>query len=133
MNLSNLELEVIKAVRELFGNEWEEPDAIEGMYLCIAVTEIVDRMSKEEHRQRKNRIMFWRKGDISRKWLTILERITGGIQSGIGYNSTVGKWFEEISDKYGIHSNPEFRHNFGLYRQIRLAWLDRIIETGTIA
>jgi hypothetical protein len=100
-------------------------------YICIEVMEYTARAKQAELRRWKNRLMFWRRYDIQDKWANSRETILGAIRFGLRCHPTMGEWLHSETYRKNINF-PANMNNKNLYMLARLAWLDKIIETGKI-
>jgi small-conductance mechanosensitive channel len=126
MKLNADQLEIIRTVRrklEYQNHPW---------YICLAIREEIELAAEEELAKWYNQLFFWRRYAIRDKWLDIHHGLTRAINWKLNGASTVGTWFENVTRKVGLNLPEHTRNNRGIYKQIRLAWLDRIIETGEI-
>jgi hypothetical protein len=103
-----------------------------GAYICHMVLEETGFKAREELSRWYNILLFWRIHSVRGKWVEMYGDLTSAIHWGINGSSTVGNWFEHITRHADLNLDDGARHNRYLYKQIRLAWLDRMIETGEI-
>lgn len=101
-------------------------------YICLLVEEEAEIASHGERRLWKNRILFWRQFSIKNRWIERREDLVRAIEVGLGGVQTVGTWFDHSVQHAGLNLDGYAIHNRGLYRLIRMAWLDRSIETGEL-
>lgn len=123
MNLTPEELALMARVRVVIeeGNDW---------YLCRVIADEVSRSKNAELGIFRNRVLFWRRNAIRERWLECKWRLLGGIQRGISFRHTLGMWFESQTRGVSLNLPDGVRHNRGIYQQVRLAWIDRMLNTG---
>jgi hypothetical protein len=126
MKLNKHHIAILQQVREVLE---ESPD---GGYICIIMADEVLYLRREEINLWRNRIFFWRKMYILRKWQKLHDELWRAIQFALDGRTTVGQWFEDSVHHKGVNFSEGERHNRYLYKQIRLAWLDRALETGEL-
>jgi hypothetical protein len=127
MKLNEQHIAILKGVRRKL-NEHQESS----WYICHILVDVISTLRMEELSRMRNHILFWRRYSISDKWIRLHAELHSAVQYGIEGNSTVGNWFENRTRRLGIKLPLSERHNRRLYNQIRLAWLDRSIETGEL-
>lgn len=128
MKLTKEQIEIMRGARALI----EAEERGENAYICFAINDAIEPLAKAETRLLKNRIFFWRKTAILEEWDDRGYELKRAVSIGIRGHSTVGVWFDLETDKVGINLEGIQVNNLGLYKQIRLAWLDRSIETGEL-
>jgi small-conductance mechanosensitive channel len=126
MKLNEQHIAILRVVREVLE---ESP---EGGYICHLVADEVLYLRRKELNRWRNRIFFWRKMSILEKWQDIHHELWRAIQFALDGRTTVGQWFEDSVRRVGVNFSEGERHNRYLYKQIRLAWLDRALETGEL-
>lgn len=102
-------------------------------YICLLVEEEMELASHVERRLLRNRILFWKQYSIYRRWIKRREALVLAIEVALDGVQTVGTWFDDRTKHVGLNLDGYALHNQGLYRLIRMSWIDRIIETGEIA
>jgi hypothetical protein len=100
-------------------------------FICIEVMEEIEQVKKEELGRWKNRILFMRRYDICDKWNDRRRRILSAISFGLNMYPTMGEWLHAATRHKDINFPANMR-NSTLYTLARIAWLDKIIETGRI-
>jgi hypothetical protein len=100
-------------------------------YICLEVMEHTTREKQRELARLKNRIIFWRRDEIQEKWDNRRQKLINAVSFGLRDYPTVGAWLHAETSKNGINFPQDMRNNT-LYMLARLAWLDKIIETGRI-
>jgi hypothetical protein len=100
-------------------------------YICIEIMEYTTRARQAELNRWKNRLFFWRRYDIHDKWANHREKLLGAIRFGLRMHPTMGEWLHAETYGKDIKFPPNMNNNT-LYMLARLAWLDKIIETGRI-
>lgn len=128
MKLNKLQIDILRGARVRL----EEEEYGERSYICFKIDAEVKKREKEELNLWWNRMLFWRKYGIRHKWWVRSTELTSAVSSGIRGRSTLGTWFDLETDRVGIKIAEGTLNNVGLYKQIRLAWLDRAIETGVL-
>lgn len=129
MKLTPLHVEILRGARKRL--ELSE-DGFHS-YICYAIQdEIADRYQAES-KLRRNRLMFWRRNSIYEKWESVVRELQRAINNGLYGKATVGLWFDREAGKRGIEVYERHLNNHGLYKQIRLAWIDKMIETRVLA
>lgn len=128
MKLDKLQIDILKGVRTRLEEEQSGADA----YLCFKINDETKDRARKEVRLLRNRFLFWRKYLIHEKWYEQDEVLRRAIHIGIRGRSTMGTWFDMETAGVGINITEGYHSNTRLYKWIRLAWLDRILETGEI-
>lgn len=126
MKLDKQQLEILRNVRM----NLEECQSV--TYICLNVMDEIYRAKNAELNLLCNRILFWRSFAIRGKWIDREHALCRAIQNELNGFSTVGCWFDDATRHVGLNLCDGDRHNRRLYRQIRLAWLDRIIQMGDV-
>jgi small-conductance mechanosensitive channel len=125
MILNAEELDVMIQVRANLMSEQSKD------YICIEVMHHTTYAMQRELGRWKNRILFWRRYDIREKWKNRREKLISAISFGLRMHPTMGEWLHAETYEKGIKFPNDLR-NKTLYMLARLAWLDKIIETGRI-
>jgi hypothetical protein len=128
MRLDSLQIEILRAVRQRLEVERRSTCA----YICIAIEEEISDREINESNLWRNRIMFWRRLEIFEKWAERSRVLRSAVHYGIGRGCSVGAWFDSEASRKGVNIETYTVNNLGLYKQIRLAWLDRMIYTGEL-
>jgi hypothetical protein len=125
MILNSEELDVMVHVRANLVSEWSKD------FICVEVLHHTEHAKSTELRKLKNLILFWRRQEIREKWDKRRRKLISAISFGIRMHPTMGEWLH--AETYGKGINfPLNMNNKTLYLLARLAWLDKIIETGRI-
>jgi len=127
MKLDKDHIAILRAVREKLD---EAPAG--GGYICLMVMEETQRAREAELSRAINRVMFWRRLTILNEWCDRREELLSAIRRGLDGFSTVGNWIEHKMRRTGVKIQEKERNNMGLYKMIRRAWLDRVLETGIL-
>jgi hypothetical protein len=125
LKLDKQQLQIIRSVREAL----EKPN---NWYICIVTMDEIQLAKKAELELLRNRIMFWRRYSIGKRWNERQEEILRAIRIGLSGCSTVGGWFAYQVRRRGLNISSSEHHNNMMYNKIRFAWLDRILDTGEI-
>jgi hypothetical protein len=125
LKLDKQQLQIIRSVREAL----EKPN---NWYICIVTMDEIQRAKKAELELLRNKIMFWRRYSIGDRWNERQEEILHAIRMGLSGFSTVGGWLEFQVRRRGLSISGSALHNNRMYKNIRFAWLDRILDTGEI-
>jgi hypothetical protein len=126
MKLTPLHIEILRAARKRV--EMSENYG----FICYAIQDETNDRHLAESKLLRNRLMFWRKNSLYEKWDSVANTLRKAITSGLSGKTTVRIWFDREAEKRGIAVNEAYRNDLGLYKQLRLAWLDRAIETGVL-
>lgn len=127
MILADIHVELLKRVRNRIATR---PG---NYYICLIVQEEAQIAKEAELNLLRNRIMFWRRYSIHDKWMTSAERMARSVQYALDGTPTFGSWFETQRIRRGINVDCGSLNNRGWYQEMRLAWLDKMIESRTIA
>jgi hypothetical protein len=128
MNLTPLHVEILRGARKRV--EMSEDGF--NSFICYAIEDETSDRHLAESTLLRNRFMFWRKISLYEKWDFITRELRTAINYGLSDKTTVGLWFEREAGSRRIKVDEIHCNNLGLYKQIRLAWLDRAIETGVL-
>lgn len=123
------------AHREVISEMLERLKACPAMdcYLCMILYDVVTERSRKEQNVWYGFLVPWRRSRISAYWLDLYDEMRIAITKGIGLKSTLGMWYEEQARTLGINSHKSITHsNDGLYREIRIAWMERALYMGEL-
>jgi hypothetical protein len=126
MKLTPLHIEILRGARK-------RVESSQHGFICYAIQDEIDVRHRAESNLLRNLLMFWRRRSIYEKWDSILSELQEAVREGLFWKITVGTWFDHEADARGIKVDHSYRNDLGLYKQIRLAWIDKMIETRTIA
>jgi hypothetical protein len=128
MNLTPLHIEILRGARKRIEMSEDKLDS----FICYAIDNEASDRHLAESKLLRNRLLFWKRNSLYEKWVNIEYTLRKAINSGLSGDITVGVWFNRQTVQYGINVADNDCNNIGLYKQIRLAWLDRAIETGVL-
>jgi hypothetical protein len=128
MKLTPLHIEILRGARKRIEMSEDKFDS----FICYAIEYETSARHLAESKLLRNRLLFWRRNSRYEKWVHIEYTLRKAVNSGLSGHTTVGLWFDQHVDRYGIKVADKDCNNLVLYKQIRLAWLDRAIETGVL-
>jgi hypothetical protein len=128
MKLSELQIDILRSVRDRLAEEQDSTDA----YICFKIDKETWSRAVKESNLLRNRMFFWRASSISIKWVERARVLRKAINGALRGSSTVSVWFDSQTRELCIKLNEDDLENNRLYKQMRLAWLERSIETGEI-
>lgn len=125
MKLVEGDVELLKRVRDSLASAKSRD------FICIEIMDYTTRAKQEELSLWKNRLMFWRRYAICDRWNERRRRLLTAISFGLRMYPTMGEWLHAETRHKDIRFPANMR-NSTLYTLARIAWLDKIIETGKI-
>ena len=121
MKLTELQLEIMDRARDKILNS-------EQTFICFAIEEAVDEMVGERARKLRCKAFFFglRRKSIRRRLVNVGYPLSQAICASLYPHITFSNWLVAQLEGKGIKSDPA-RHRGG-----RVAWIDRIIDTGEL-
>lgn len=121
MKLTELQLEIMDRVRDKILNS-------EKIFICLAVESVVVEMIREEAQNLRYKAFFFglRRNKIRKRLEKECVLLSRAIGAGIYPHTTFSGWLlAQLEDKRVLL-------NATTHRRGRVAWLDRIIDTGEL-